>query len=90
MHAVLTAVTVEGGHEDEGRALLAEKIVPAVRELPGAIAGYWLEPQPGQGYSTVVFDTEENAKAAAELVPARLPDFVTPNLVQVQEVIAHF
>ena len=90
MYAVLTSVSVESGHEDEARTVLEQNIVPRVRELPGAIAGYWLEPQPGQGYSTVVFDSEDNARAAADLVPGRLPDFVTPNLVQVQEVIAHF
>lgn len=90
MHAVLVAVNIESGHEDEASSRLEKNVVPMVRELPGAVAGYWLEPQGGQGYSTILFDSEEHAKAAAEGVRGQVPEYITVNLVQVQEVIAHF
>jgi hypothetical protein len=88
MHAVVVAVSVESGHEDEAKETLQNRVVPAVRELPGVVAGYWLQPAPGQGYSTVVFDTEANAKAAAETVRDQAPEFVTVNQVQVYPVVA--
>ena len=90
MHAVLVSVSIDDGREDEARSNLENNVVPRARELPGAIAGYWLQPQKGQGYTTMVFDTEEHAKAAAEGVRSRIPEYVRVNLVQVQEVIAHF
>lgn len=90
MYAVLVAVSIDSGREKDAVAHLEQNVVPAVREAPGAVAGYWLAPQGGQGYSTVVFDTEEHAKAAADQVPSRAPEFVTVNLVQVQEVAASF
>jgi hypothetical protein len=31
----------------------------------GAKAGYWLAPQDGRGLAVVVFDTEDEARAAA-------------------------
>jgi hypothetical protein len=33
-----------------------------VRSSPGFIAGYWLEPADGQGFSIVLFETEEQAR----------------------------
>ena len=90
MHAVLTSVTIDSDHIDDARQLLNDRIVPAVQDLPGAVTGVWIEPEGGQGYSTVVFDSEENAKAAADTVQARLPDFIKLNFAQVQPVAAHF
>jgi hypothetical protein len=90
VHAVLVAVGIESGREDDARSHLQNNVIPATRELPGALGGYWLAPQAGQGYATILFDSEEHAKAAADGVPSRVPDFVTVNLVQVQEVAAHF
>jgi uncharacterized protein YhfF len=90
MYAVLVAVTIDPEHQEEAQEHLRKEVVPGVKQAPGAVAGYWLAPAGGQGYSTIVFDSEENAKAAAEMVPQRVPEFVTVNHVQVQEIIAHF
>jgi hypothetical protein len=90
MHAVLVSVTIDSDRIDEARQLLNERIVPSVKQLPGVVSGVWIEPQGGQGYSTVVFDSEENAKAAAATVEERLPDFIKLNFAQVQGVAAHF
>ncbi|MCA1840066.1 MAG: hypothetical protein LC723_07030 [Actinobacteria bacterium] len=90
MYAVLTSVTIDPDRADEARQLLTERIVPGVKQLSGVVNGVWIEPQDGQGYSTVVFDSEANAKAAADTIPERLPDFIKLNFAQVQEVAAHF
>ena len=90
MYAVLVAAGIESGREDDAKSHLEKNVIPAVRQAPGAVAGYWLAPQGGQGYATILFDSQEHAQAAADEVPNRAPDFVTINLVQVQEVAAHF
>lgn len=88
MHAVVVSVSIESGHEDEATAVLRNRVVPGVRQQPGVVAGYWLQPSPGQGYSTVVFDSEDHARAAAETVKTQIPPFVTLNVVEVYPVIA--
>jgi hypothetical protein len=90
MHAVLVSVTIDSDRIDEARQWLNERIVPSVKQLPGAVSGVWIEPQGGQGYATIVFDSEENAKAAAATVEGYVPDFVELNFTQVQGVAAHF
>ena len=90
MYAVLVAVSIDSGKEDEAIEHLRTQVVPGVKQAPGAVAGYWLAPDNGQGYSTVVFETEEQAKAAAEMVPQRVPEFVKIGHVQVQEIVANF
>ena len=91
MHAVVVTVTIEPGHGDEAVAQLETNVVPAVKQAPGVVSGYWLVPSEGHGLSLVLFETEEAARAAAEAVPNRpMPDFVTFDKVEVREVVAHF
>jgi hypothetical protein len=90
MHAVLVSVSIPADRQDEARERLQSTVVPGVKQLPGAMAGYWLEPTDGRGYSTVVFDSEENAKAAAETVRDRAPEFVTVDHIELREVVASF
>jgi hypothetical protein len=67
MHAVLIEVDTSGQPDREaGLRLLREQIVPRVSQSPGFQAGYWLRPlDDGKGTSLVLFDTEENARAAS-------------------------
>jgi len=90
MHAVLVAVTIDPDYQDKAQEHLRATIVPMVKELPGAVAGYWLAPSDGHGYSTTVFESEEHAKAAADGVAERAPEFITINHVEIREIIAHF
>lgn len=65
MHAVVIKVKLpEGQTLEESRRQLESQVLPAVRQRPGIIAGYWM-PQGTEGLSVLVFDTEENAKVAA-------------------------
>jgi hypothetical protein len=41
---------------------LTHDILPKIRSAPGFVAGYWLEPAEGRGFSFVVFETEEQAR----------------------------
>jgi hypothetical protein len=87
MHAVFVRATI---HEPE-QALeaLRGQVVPQVSQAPGLVAGYWLRPEPNQGRSLVVFESEEAAQAAADQVRAMAPEFVTIDSVEVVEVVAH-
>ncbi|HYY44084.1 MAG TPA: hypothetical protein VE975_02725 [Actinomycetota bacterium] len=88
MYAVLVAVTFED--DAQARERLHSQVVPGVKQLPGVVSGVWLRPQPGQGYSTVVFETEDQARAAAERVRERVPEGISVQQVSVAEVTAHF
>ena len=88
MYAALVAVTIEGDGK-EAQAVLQERVVPMVRQSPGFVAGYWLEPQDGNAWSMVFFETEEQARAAApDPGPAETPG-VTIRHVQFVPVAAH-
>lgn len=67
MHAVLTEVDTSGQPDPQvGLKGLQEQIVPSARQSPGFQAGYWLRPlEDGRGTSLAVYDTEQNAQAAA-------------------------
>ena len=85
MHAVLVSVKINDF--DSARRELEEQVIPRVSQAPGFVAGYWFEPQGDQGWSTVLFDSEENARAAAERLQP--PENVTIQNVDVRGVVAH-
>ena len=88
MHAVLVSVTVDDGKQDEARQGLNERIIPMLKSAPGFIAGYWLAPEGNKGWSTVIFDTEENARAAAPSAGRQPGAPVTVDFVEFREVVA--
>jgi hypothetical protein len=85
MHAVLIRVKIS----DPGSATseLTENVVPSVKQAPGFVAGYWTRSD-NEGVSLVVFESEEQANAAAERVPSGVPDSVELQSVEVREVVA--
>ncbi len=90
MHAVIVTATIEPGHAQEVQAQLEATVLPRVKETPGLVTGYWTRSDDGQrGLSVVLFESEQAARAAAEL-PRSMPprDFVTIDSVEVREVIA--
>ncbi len=84
MHAVVVRVEISG-QPDNG--VLRERIVPRVKGMPGFVAGYWTR-QGNEGLSMVVFDSEENARAASNTVSSVLPDNLTLRDNDVREVVA--
>lgn len=90
MHALAVNVKIDSGREDEARKELEENVVPRVKQAPGLVAAYWMDPQNGFGYALIVFDSEEHANAAKQMAEsAPRPDFVTLNPPQVMAVFAH-
>jgi hypothetical protein len=85
MHAVLVTVKLS---DNPDPTVLREQVVPRVKELPGFVAGYWTGGD-GVGRSIVVFDSEENARAASDLVPSMVPSGTTIEGNEVSEVVAH-
>ncbi len=87
MHAVLVHATIND--LDPAREMLASGVVPQVSAAPGFQAGYWTW-NDGQtnGVSMIVFDTEDNARAAAERVGGMVTDAVTIDSTEVREVVA--
>jgi len=62
MYAALVTLTIDPTHAQAAAAALTNEILPRVRSAPGFIAGYWLEPADGEGFSFLLFETEEQAR----------------------------
>jgi hypothetical protein len=65
MHAALVKLTIDPDRAPAAANALTHDILPTVRSAPGFVAGYWLEPVDGHGFSFVVFETEEQARRSA-------------------------
>ena len=85
MHAVLVNVKLS---DNPDPTVLREQVVQRVKGLPGFVAGYWTRGD-GVGRSIVVFDSQENAQAASDLVPSLVPSGTTIEGNEVSEVVAH-
>jgi hypothetical protein len=89
MHAVVTRVSVQEG--PAATDFLREKIVPGVKQAPGFVAGYWVRLEGGdEGTSVIVFESEDNARAAAAGIEENVGQNpgVTLKSVTVGEVVA--
>jgi hypothetical protein len=92
MHAVVVRVTIH--NVDRTREVLNGQVVPQVSGSPGFQGGYWTWSTGGggtDGLSMIVFDSEENARAAGDRISAiasASPDDVTLDGVEVREVVA--
>ena len=88
MHAVVVNVTVNDF--DRARKMLEEEVVPRVKQAPGFVAGYWTRTEENRGLSMIVVESEEGARAVAEMILRGPPDpdAVTVEGVDVREVVA--
>lgn len=86
MHAVVVKVTIKD--PEAATAVLRERTVPAVSQLPGFVTGYWTR-KGNTGLSMVIFESEDAAASASEKVRSFVPDTVTLEDVEVREVAAH-
>ena len=91
MHAVVVAVNVKPGHEREGAEYVQQQVIPGVRQIPGVVAGYWLEPVNDQGLTIFLFDNQPAARGFADGLPnIPMADFATLANVEVRGVVARF
>jgi hypothetical protein len=91
VHAVIVSVTINDA--DAATNVLRSEIVPQVKQAPGFVAGYWTRidsDEGSQGRGTIVFESEDAARAAAERIRQPAPgQEVTMNSVEVGEVVAN-
>jgi heme-degrading monooxygenase HmoA len=85
MHAVVVRVTIND--PESAVDALHNQVVPQVKQAPGFHAGYWTR-SGNTGLSIVVLESEEAAKAGAEMVRSTAPSGVTVEDVEVREVVA--
>jgi hypothetical protein len=86
MHGVVVRVNLS---DDDSASLeeLREQVVPRVSQAPGFVAGYWVRIEgEKQGTSVIVFDSEDNARSAADHFQP--PEGVTLESIEVGEVVA--
>lgn len=90
MHAVAVNVAIVEGQSEVSEQELREVVIPRVSQAPGFSAGYWTRSaDKSNGQSLVIFDSEEHAKAAADMVTHMpRPSGVTIQSVEVREVVA--
>jgi hypothetical protein len=92
MHALVVRVTIHNA--DRTREVLNSRVVPQVSSASGFKTGYWTWSTGGgelNGLSLIIFDSEENARAAGDRVSAiaaEASDDVTLDGVEVREVVA--
>jgi len=68
MHAVVARVDI-GGDPETAHQNLRDHVIPRVSQAPGFVAGYWTRSDDGRdGLSMIVFDSEEGARRAAEMI----------------------
>jgi hypothetical protein len=86
MHAVIVSVTIKDG--EQATTHLRNEIVPRVKEAPGFVAGYWVRIGGGdKGRGTMVFESEDAARAVADQVSQDENDAVSLDSVDVGEVV---
>jgi hypothetical protein len=94
MHALVVHGTIHNA--DRTREVLNSQVLPLVSGAPGFKAGYWTWPNGEEELNVlamIIFDSEENALAAADRVSANFSqlenrDDVTLDGVEVREVVA--
>ncbi len=85
MHAVVVSVTIDDAEGSE--SALREQVVPRVSQVPGFVAGYWTR-KDNSGLSMSVWESEDAANSAGEMVRSVAPEGVTVDSVEVREVVA--
>ena len=88
MHAALVRLRIDPDQAPAAARSLVSDILPAVRSASGFVAGYWLEPADGEGFSIVLFETEERAREAAPPVSSWAAPGVTITGVEFRRVAA--
>jgi hypothetical protein len=86
MHAVVVRVSIND--PEAATRALQEEVVPRASQAPGFVAGYWTR-EGNNGLSMIVFESEDGARAASEMIPNGMPESVTLDGVEVREVVAH-
>jgi hypothetical protein len=88
MHAALVTLTIDPEQAPAAATAFVNDVLPAVRSTPGFVAGYWLEPAGGRGFSVVLFETEEQAREGVPPVKSWDAPGVSIDATEVRRVAA--
>jgi hypothetical protein len=87
MHAVVARSTI---HDfDAARTYLTEQGIARVRQAPGFVGAQWVRLDESTGTSMLTFESEDDARAAAEQLRANPPggDAITIDSIEIGEVV---
>ena len=87
MHAVVVRSTL---HDfEQASKILREEGIPRLSQAPGFVGAQWVRLDESTGTSMLTFESEEAARAAAEMLRANPPggDAITINSVEIGEVV---
>jgi hypothetical protein len=85
-HAVVMQVKLDPNSDIEHRhAILNDIVIPQAKALPGFQKGSWMNDGAGIGTCVIVFDTEDNAKAAVTpMSPSGGPSVINCGVFEVE------
>jgi hypothetical protein len=94
VHALIVTVSIDPSDMEGAREHLQSRVVPAVQQAPGLVAGYWLAPKEAggalEGYSMILFDDADSAQKAQEMAKqSPLAPGVQFTGFEIREVVAH-
>ena len=87
VHAVVIEVEIQD--REAAQQELTQRIVPMVSQSPGFVTGYWMAFGEDHGTSFVVFETEQQAQAAADMASENTSAPVTMTSIKTASVVAH-
>jgi hypothetical protein len=87
MHAVVVRSTIEDF--EQARKSLRKQGIPRLSQMPGFVSGHWVKVGERNGASMLVFETEESAQSAAQMIRSNAPTAVTVDSIEVGEVQEH-
>jgi hypothetical protein len=95
MHALLVSVSIPRENLDAATKDLHERVVPLVKQTPGFVAGYWLDPKDTggsglEGFGFIVYQSETDAKNA-QTMASQSPQGAGATFTnfEIREVVAH-
>jgi hypothetical protein len=68
VHANVVFVNVDASQADPARRGLHKQVIPRISQTAGFVAGYWLEPLDGKGISVTLWESQQAAREAADLI----------------------
>ena len=87
MHALVVRVSISD--TEKARTMLNERVVPAISQSPGFVAGYWTwSADESNGQSMIVFESDDAARTAEERIRGLAAEGVTVESTEVREVVA--
>ena len=84
MHAVVARSMIQTF--EQARKVLREEGIPRLSQMPGFVSGHWVRLGETSGASMIVFESEEAAQKAAEMLRTNPSPTVSPISIEVGEV----